>query len=95
MSFLFYFIFNMGHLCPCEKQAYNTIFVIMGKLHDFGKIQFRLGRPKLYLLIGYFTEAEQNNQIVKIFKWPWLIQILSKLSIWGVFLTSTEKLDVK
>ena len=28
----------------------NTIFIIMGKFHDFGKIQFRLSQPKLYPL---------------------------------------------
>ena len=31
------------------KVGLNTIFVIMGKFHDFGKIQFRLSRPKLSL----------------------------------------------
>ena len=28
----------------------NTIFIIMGKFHDFGKIQFRLSQPKMYSL---------------------------------------------
>ena len=39
----------------------NTIFVIMRKFHDFGKIKFRSTKPKLYPLIGYFTETGQNN----------------------------------
>ena len=37
---------------PVEFQVlldFNTIFIMMGKFHDFGKIQFRLSRPKLSL----------------------------------------------
>jgi hypothetical protein len=33
-----------------EYDWLNTIFIIMGKFHDFGKIKFRLSRPKLYPL---------------------------------------------
>ena len=32
------------------SEGNNTIFIIMGNFHDFGKIQFRWSRPKMYPL---------------------------------------------
>ena len=41
------------HIKAFSDDPQNTIFIIMENFHDFGKIQFRLSRPKMYPLGMY------------------------------------------
>ena len=43
----------------------STIFVIMGKFHDFEKMQFRLSRPKLLLNWEIGNEYGVNSKSIK------------------------------
>ena len=86
-----WFHWQMTHV----EFASNTIFDIMGKYHDFGKIQFRWGRAKMYPL-GTFVKLKCTHWVHFSSTPPklssnWETENLPIYRIWCLVMSSTYK----